>query len=598
MGEKAERVLEQAAGEVPPLTAAELASRAQVLFDNMRNVESEIAFRRVLDAPDLTPALRCVAKFHLAQSVFKQRQRQRAAGLFDDAVAACGPAPGGAKDDDLHMKALYQAARGYGSKGELQQAADLFAQAEAAHPDHSYADDSRLRQAEMYSDLLEKLQKQGPQKTCQKPACPDYEARVTQLLSELPDKYPAGDQRAEALFRLAFRAYRRKDPATAQKYLSDCLRRVPRESGWDQEGRTLYWLGRLSALMGNKDAALSYYRRAATEYPLSYYSLLSFNRLGETMPAELTRLLAELTREPEGTKDEDREWHFRDRTLFTQPAFLRGVELMRLHLGPEARQELAAAGIKVPAQKGVKVSDPEQEELMWLAAVLYNRAGEWYLSHWIPRHTLTGYQRHYPVGAARKQWLLSYPRGYEELLTEAARKDGQPEALQFAIVREESAFDPLNESFANAIGLTHMIPPTAKRFSAGLPTTREALRDPAINVAIGARFLGFLWSTMQQNPALTISGYNAGEGAVFRWLQARGDMDLDAWVESIPYDETRGYTKRVLSSFLTYSWLAPGGAAAVADVKARIPLVPLKTPALPQGKRTVEGAVEADPHRK
>jgi soluble lytic murein transglycosylase len=54
---------------------------------------------------------------------------------------------------------------------------------------------------------------------------------------------------------------------------------------------------------------------------------------------------------------------------------------------------------------------------------------------------------------------------------------------------------------------------------------------------------------------LVISGYNAGEGGVDRWLRERGELELDEFIETIPYDETRGYTKRVLSSYLTYAWL-------------------------------------------
>ncbi len=612
-GALAERALSRAGDAAGHFTPEELLSRAQVLFDNMRNPESETAYRDILKSLPPAPAaadsahvgeLRCQAQFQLAQSIFKQRQRPRASSFYDDAVPLCEAA----KNDELHMKSLYQSARCHGSKGELQEAADVFARAEAAHPTHSYADDSRLRQAEMYADLSDKLKKNGPEKTCNQKTCPDYEGKITSLLSELPDRFPTGDQRSEALFRLAFRAYRARDFMKAKGYLLDSQKKVARESGWDQEGRTLYWLGRLADLSGGNDA-IGYYRRAATEYPLSYYSLVSFNRLREKDPKEFARLIDELNREPPATaappgaagagQDADAGWHWKARDLFTKPAFLRGVELARLHLGPEARQELLFAGIKTPAGKGQKIADPDEEELLWLAAVLYDRAGEWALSHWIPRHTLTGYQRHYPVGGYRKQWLLSYPRGYEELLTEAAQKDGQPEGLQFAIVREESAFDPQNESFANAIGLTQMIPPTAKRFSEGLPTTREALRDPAINVAIGARFLGFLWSTMQKNPPLTIAGYNAGEGAVFRWLKDHGDLDLDAWVEAIPYDETRGYTKRVLSSFLTYNWLMPDKAGGKGDLLSRIPVVPLRAPDLPQARKAVaKPGDESDPHRK
>ena len=54
---------------------------------------------------------------------------------------------------------------------------------------------------------------------------------------------------------------------------------------------------------------------------------------------------------------------------------------------------------------------------------------------------------------------------------------------------------------------------------------------------------------------LAIAGYNAGEAAVDRWRADRGNLDMDEFMETIPYDETRNYTKRVLASYFAYSWL-------------------------------------------
>jgi soluble lytic murein transglycosylase len=230
----------------------------------------------------------------------------------------------------------------------------------------------------------------------------------------------------------------------------------------------------------------------------------------------------------------------------------------------------------VPKKRGETVADADKEELLWLAAVLYDRAGEYSISHFIPRWVLTAFARDWPVGEARKKWLLSYPRGYAELIERNTTLTGQPSALEFAIVREESAFDPLLESFANAIGLTQLTPPPAQRYANGLPHDRQALRDPAINVAIGCRELGALYKLYAGNPALAIAGYNAGEGAVNRWLKdpERANLAMDEWIESIPYDETRGYTKRVLSSYFVYLWLEPGAKKPA----ERVPAVPLSLP--------------------
>ena len=89
---------------------------------------------------------------------------------------------------------------------------------------------------------------------------------------------------------------------------------------------------------------------------------------------------------------------------------------------------------------------------------------------------------------------------------------------------------------------------------------------PSGNLEIGSRFLGFLWKHFDAAAPLAIAGYNAGEGAVDRWLGERGDLAMDEFMETIPYDETRNYTKRVLASYFTYSWLY---------AKDPVPAVPL-----------------------
>jgi soluble lytic murein transglycosylase len=512
--------------------AAELAQRAMALFDNMRNQESETEWGNVLTAPKVTDDLVCVARYHLAQSVFKQRDRLRSAPLFDLAADACQKA----KNDDLWTRALYQGGRAWGQKGDkdlpaLQKAIALFEKIWKEHAAHSFADDARLREAEDYEQIKN-------------------DAKVDELLSGLPDAFPQGDQRGEALWRLAFRAWKKGDLEGARKWLELEHKLLPREDGWWEAGRTLYWLGRVEEKAAHPEAALDRWSEAAREYPLSFYALQALWRLRDADPKRAQALVDELTAEPK----EPAPWKFASRPLFATSSWKRGLELARLGLGAEAKRELTAINLHPVIKKGATVED---EELLWLAAVLYDRAGEYALSHAIPRHLLTEWAKHWPSGENRRRWLLAYPRGYADLVEKHAALNGQPAALQFAIVREESAFDPLMESFANAIGLTQLTAAPAARFAQGLAHDRAALRDPAINVTIGARELGHCLSA-EGHPALAIAAYNAGEGAVNRWRKdpERAPMTADEFVEAIPYDETRGYTKRVLSTYFTYSWLS------------------------------------------
>jgi soluble lytic murein transglycosylase len=488
--------------------------------------------------------------------VFKARQRTRAAPMFDTAAEACARA----KDEELWVKSLYQGARSWGTKGaddepSSRKATTLFEKVWREHPQHSYADDARVREAELFDSLKD-------------------EAKATELLAGLPTAFTGGDQRGEALWRLAFRAWRKGDADSAKKYLLQELQLLPREDGWWEAGRTLYWLGRATDKLGDEKGAIEYYSRAAREYPLAYYAMQALNRLRDKWPQKADALVDELKRDKGEKGSDDAGWKFRPRVLFGEPAFRRGVELARLGLGEEAKRELRLAGIEVPKKRQPIAPDPDREELLWLAAVLYDRAGEYSISHFIPRYVLPGYEREWPQGQNRKRWLLSYPRGYRDLIEKHAALNGQPVMLELAIVREESGFDPLMESFANAIGLTQLTAAPATRFAQGLPHDGRALRDPAINVTIGARELGHLWSTYGGAAALAIAGYNAGEAPVNKWMKdpERAGLMLDEFVEAIPYDETRGYTKRVLASYFAYTWLY---------LKCDVPILPLPMPPPP-----------------
>ena len=83
------------------------------------------------------------------------------------------------------------------------------------------------------------------------------------------------------------------------------------------------------------------------------------------------------------------------------------------------------AGIEVPKKRTDKVDDPDKEELLWVATVLYDRAGEYAISHFIPRFILTEFQRKWPVADARKKWQLAYPRAKRPRHRIADRRDGR-----------------------------------------------------------------------------------------------------------------------------------------------------------------------------
>jgi soluble lytic murein transglycosylase len=102
-----------------------------------------------------------------------------------------------------------------------------------------------------------------------------------------------------------------------------------------------------------------------------------------------------------------------------------------------------------------------------------------------------------------------------------------------------------------------MIHVTAVDFSkgTGIDPTRENLRDPEKNVTIGSRFLAYLYKTFDRFTHLIPPGYNGGPGYTKKVLKARGTLPADEFIEAIQADEARNYTKRVVGTYFTYSWL-------------------------------------------
>jgi len=514
-------------------SAAEHIARGKVLFDAMRNPESESAFDDALRDPKISAADRCVAAYHRAQSRFKARDRKGAAAMFDDAAAACKT--GG--NTDLEIKSDYQAGRSYAFFGEHDTAIKRYQAAQAVDPKHSFADDALLREAEEWTSLGDAKQTEA-------------------TLSSLPVKFPDGDNVAEAMWRLGWQAWRDQRYDDAIKWWQKQIALVPHDDSYYGEGEPQYWLGRAFAAKKQRREAVASWQAAVRIAPAAYYALLSLNRLRETDARAYAATLAEISTDPRDGGPKAPAFSFRPRPEWSAPGFQRAMALLRLGLGVPAEREFKKLGLAAPGDRK-RVDDPDKIEKLWAMAFLYDRAGRHATSIWPTRWHILDYRAQWPIGANRARWLIAYPRGYWDLLTRHATANNVPIAMQIAIVREESGFDPLDESYANAIGLTQMIPPTAKDFAkgTGIDPTRENLRDPEKNVTIGSRFLASLYKRWDRFTLLVPPSYNAGPAGVRRMLKVRGTWDADEFVEGIVDDQARNYTKRVLGSYFTYSWL-------------------------------------------
>jgi len=149
---------------------------------------------------------------------------------------------------------------------------------------------------------------------------------------------------------------------------------------------------------------------------------------------------------------------------------------------------------------------------------------------------------------------LYYPPAYWEVVEEAARINDIDPLLILSIMREESRFAPEARSAAGALGLLQLMPQTASRMSTRARVSLKHsgdLYDIRTNVFIGTYYLKSLINHFNSVP-LAIAAYNAGEEAVKDWLAAGLYKSADEFIEDIPYDETRNYVKKVMTSYFEY----------------------------------------------
>ena len=508
-------------GEHHARDAAGQLDHVHALLDARHFEDAELAASEAvsgLSEPELKSPTGCELQFSLGKALSARRSYARVGEVIELLLTRCS-------DLDLRARAEFLAGKAAASDGQHMLAAKRFAALEQDAPKSSLADDARLYGALSYLEL-------------------GVEARFTELLSSLPEDYPDGDMVVEGSFRLALRRLDKQDFQGAARVLERVLdnKFSVGARAADFAGRERYFHARAIAATGEKERALAEYEALIKDLPLSYYMLCAHSALAQAdaarAQAALGAALATVSSGPAVLTN---------RPEFSGPGFARALELFGVGDLEDGARELDALGL----------ADSSRPELLWGLSQLYAEAGSVKLSHAAARRALSASPSSWPVATWVDAWKLAYPAPHAAIVEREAKRSAQNPALIYAIMREESAFDPEAESPADAYGLMQLILPTAKSMARplGLPFDRNSLKRPSVNVALGASVLAKYARSFPENPLLSIPAYNAGPLNPRRWLRERPNADFDIWVELIPFVETRRYVKRVLSSRAAYAFL-------------------------------------------
>ncbi|MEO0324124.1 MAG: lytic transglycosylase domain-containing protein, partial [Myxococcota bacterium] len=303
-------------------------------------------------------------------------------------------------------------------------------------------------------------------------------------------------------------------------------------------GRGAYWRGRAEAARGRRGAALAAYRTAQAQGPLHWYGQLARLRQAELGSATELGLRPAPPAPPPLPAP----------ALPAAAAFYRDAGFPAEAARALTRRESA---LRDAAPRG-RVA----ETVVRARLEAGHTSGAYRLA--ARQDALLAME---PAGAARWAWEAAYPRPEEALVREVAARLGIPWEHLYATMRQESAFDARATSRADARGLLQLLPRVAARDARrlGLPEDPGALYDARVNVRLGAQEIARLQRRFSGSLPLMAAAYNAGAARTERWLrELGGEGELDLFVERIPFDETRGYVRRVLSHVARYRYLDGG----------------------------------------
>ncbi len=364
-------------------------------------------------------------------------------------------------------------------------------------------------------------------------------ARARSFYARFAQRHGATHAQApHALFALGWAAYRSGEWAEADAALARLAAEHPHAEDRSRRSyaeRAAYWRARVAQRRGDVPEAKRRWRTVMSLYPHSYYATLARHRLVAASEAVATL----------GTGGDARDfdapapWQVRP----VEPSAASAVALLRVGLPKAARADLRRLhDLGRLGPRGVE-----------LVSAIYRQKPDWWRSHWIVQHADPLDAS--PDGPERPRWLAAYPTPYAGVVLREAKEHGIDPLLIWSVMRQESAFRVRARSHASALGLMQVLYPTAKLVARKLhePEPRlEYVLTRRGNVHYGAAYLRHLLNYFDGNLMYAIAGYNAGPGAVNDWRERFGDLESDEFVEQIPYDEARGYTRKVLRSYAAY----------------------------------------------
>jgi soluble lytic murein transglycosylase len=283
----------------------------------------------------------------------------------------------------------------------------------------------------------------------------------------------------------------------------------------------IYWLGRARLAQGQRDDAKALFQKIAGRS--SFYGILADDELGltVTIPARAAPPTEQELAEAEAN-----------------PGLRRALAVLRADLGPEMRLEAVR-------EWAWNLRGMDDRQLL-AAAEFARRQGAF--DRAIATAERTQFQH---------DFTLRFPAPFREEVALKARNASLEDAWVYGLMRQESRFVTEARSAVGARGLMQLMPATARWVARKIGYADfhpSRVSERGTNVMLGTSYLRMVYEALDSQPVLASAAYNAGPNRARKW---RGGQALEGaiYAETIPFNETRDYVKKVMSNAAYYAVL-------------------------------------------
>jgi soluble lytic murein transglycosylase len=356
---------------------------------------------------------------------------------------------------------------------------------------------------------------------------------------EIFQRFPNGGHSSLAHWKVAWLTYRAGRRAEAATWMEQQVVQYP--TGQEVPA-ALYWRGRLAEDDNDPGLARTCYEKLSARYLNFYYAELARQRLERLAVADPPQP-AWITAIPPMSAD--------TRVKATDaPVDDVRVQKARL-LGNGALVDFAVRELQAANTNGESWGPAE-------AAQIYDENNRYDRAMQLMKRTAPGYFSVTLADLPRSYWEALFPKAYWTDLKKYSAANGLDPYLVASLIRQESEFNPVVVSHANAVGLMQLLPRTGKLVAKELKLrnyTAPQLYTPAVNLQLGTKYFRGMVDTFGGKFEYALAAYNAGSDRVAEWSGLGTYRDIPEFVESIPFTETRDYVQAIMRNASVYRQL-------------------------------------------